>query len=757
MYVGLLTFHPSLLNNTLIGYYNFEIPKRLKVTHIRGVVELMTKWKDTLNGLDYQVPEGELINKYRSDTVSILNRLCPNLTLSEINEGVDYAISTAYAQGLKKNQYGVKIHNNYTDRTAEMDLLTLSNEILTKKPIMTTQGVLFARHDSVKKRPFYNFIQYLLDKRNDAKNEMKKYPKGSEMYNKWNLKQLNYKVSCNALYGCAGQYTSVFYNLYLCTAVTGQGRGCISASITMFEGLLANNMKFASLNEVLQFIENVVQDQARPDMNRFNDWDVLDRNISIEECFLHLINNCGYNSWVPSDAARDIIWNTVNNLDQRVINVLYYKNNLYEFCNNHRVSNLVLTILTKLNEPFLNPNKVPKEVASELVMFKDLIYEYCYYRHIWIDKLERVYTMQRDVVLITDTDSCIVSLDEWYRFILAKTIGIPMKIKYTQAQIKEAADKVELEMRHTEPKYEYDFYNDELVEAKRKKYPLIIIEEDNLRYSIVDIMSYTVSQLILDYMVLFSENYNTQTEGRDCLLIMKNEFLFKSLLLTFGRKNYADLQLVQEGNIIPEDKQFDIKGMPISKVGIPESTSKVLKDILEFDILRSSFVDQIDIFKKLTVLEKQIYQSIKDKKKEFHKPARIKSMANYKTPMQIQGIKASYAYNEIKSHEEPEIDLNEMNTILIIKTKINKKNYNQIMEKYPEHYLRMKKVLEMENFKGKIDAIAIPFDSDIPDWLIPFIDYVSIIQDNLRNFPLDEIGMSKNESSDITHTNIVKL
>ena len=200
MYVGLLTFHHSLLNNTLIGYYNFEIPKRLKVTHIRGVVELMAKWKDTLNGLDYQVPEGELINKYRSDTVSILSRLCPNLTLSEINEGVDYAISTAYAQGLKKNQYSVKIHNNYTDRTAEMDLLTLSNEILTKKPIMTTQGVLFARHDSVKKRPFYNFIQYLLDKRNDAKNEMKKYPKGSEMYNKWNLKQLNYKVSCNALY-----------------------------------------------------------------------------------------------------------------------------------------------------------------------------------------------------------------------------------------------------------------------------------------------------------------------------------------------------------------------------------------------------------------------------------------------------------------------------------------------------------------------------------------------------------------------------
>ena len=46
-----------------------------------------------------------------------------------------------------------------------------------------------------------------------------------------------------------------------------------------------------------------------------------------------------------------------------------------------------------------------------------------------IDKLERVYAMARNAVLITDTDSCIVCLDRWYKMVLAKTIGIPMKIK----------------------------------------------------------------------------------------------------------------------------------------------------------------------------------------------------------------------------------------------------------------------------------------------------------------------------------------
>lgn len=709
-----------------------------------------------LYGLDYSIPTGELIDKYRESMIHILLRICPDLELGEIEEGVNYAIAKSYNEGVSKGKFGVQVHNNVNNRTLETDILSLSNEILTSKPILTGMGVMFQRHGA--KNPFYNFIQYLIDKRQEAKDNMKKYPKGSDEYNEWNLMQKNYKVSVNAVYGCAGAPASMIYNIYLATAVTSQGRSCISASITLFEGLLGDNMSFGNLTEVLQFIEFVDQDQKDPNNRKFNDWDVLDGNITVEECFLRVMSKCNWNSWVPSDKARDAIWDTICNLDQRTINVLFYKNNLYEFCQrNHKVMNLVLKMLTDLNEPFLNPNKPPKEIEDDLVKFKDLIYEYCYYRHIWIDKLERVYAMQRNAVLITDTDSCIVCLDRWYKMVLAKTIGIPMKIKYTQEEFELASDKIIMEKRVTEPTEEYDFYNDKLVEAKRKKYPMVIVEEDNLRYSIVDIMSYTVSQLILDYMVLFSENYNTFTPGRDCLLIMKNEFLFKSLLLTYGAKNYASLQLVQEGNIIPENKQFDIKGMPIAKIGIPESTKKALQNILEYDILRSTFVDQVDIFKKLTVLEKQIYQSIRNKKKEYHKPARIKSQATYKDPMSQQGIKASVAYNRIRCNDEPLINLDLQNAILIIKTHIDKKNANIIMNEYPQHYIHIKEVLADKAFKGSIDAIAIPQDIDIPDWLVPFIDYNTIIQDNLRNFPLDELGMSKMDSSHVIKTNIVTL
>lgn len=694
------------------------------------------------------IPKGEIIERYCRTMYEVISRVCPRLEPFEIIEGIQYGIAKRY------KEVPLKVHNNFKERTANMTLLELTNQLLQDSAILTTQGVLFAKYGTIH-NPFYNFVQYLLDKRDEAKKIMKTFDKGTEGYNKYDLMQKNYKVACNALYGCCGNWSSVFYNLYLCTAVTGQGRGCISASITMFESFLANNVKLGSLTEVLQFIENVSGDIYDPFLHKYNDYEILDRDITIEECFLKVMRQCGYKSWVPTDTERDIIWTTVCNLDQRTINALYYSNNLYEFCNNSKVKNLVLDILVKLEEPFMDPNKPPEIIEEDLDRLHDMMKQYVYYRHLYIDKLERVYTMKRDITLLTDTDSCVVCLDEWYRYILKFTIGIPMKIKYTREQIREAADKIILEYQKTEATSEYDFYNQKLVDKKRLTYPAVVIEEDNLRFSIINIISYIISQLILDYMDLFSDNYNASAPGRKRMLIMKNEFLFKSMLITPGKKNYATLQLLQEGRIIPDNKQIDIKGMPIMKVGIPKSTSEQLQNLLEFDVLRKSFIDQVDLIRKFAVLEQKIYQSIANKDKTYHKPARIKSIHSYDKPMSQQGVKGAYAYNSIKSPEEEGVKLEERSTVLIIKTKINNKNYTDIMETFPEHCLRMGKLLREDDFKGKILAIAIPTNIAIPDWIIPFIDYTSIIHDNLRNFPLEQLGISKIDSKDITHTNLI--
>ena len=126
--------------------------------------------------------------------------------------------------------------------------------------------------------------------------------------------------------------------------------------------------------------------------------------------------------------------------------------------------------------------------------------------------------------------------------------------------------------------------------------------------------------------------------------------------------------------------------------------------------------------------------------------------------MSLQAIKASYAYNCIKSDEEEGINLEEMNTVLIIKTEINKKNIVKIKDTFPGHYERLNKLLlENKSYKDGISSIAIPINITIPDWIIPFVNYNQIILDNIKIFPLDELGLSRLDSKYVSHSNIIRF
>ena len=381
-----------------------------------------------------------------------------------------------------------------------------------------------------------------------------------------------------------------------------------------------------------------------------------------------------------------------------------------------------------------------------------------------IDKINRVEDMIRDIVLVTDTDSCIICLDTWYNYILERTKGIDMNIKHTMIEIMKRikvdefgdSDLVSI-IKRDEPYYEYDFYNQEIIEQQRLVNPIRIIPQDGLRHSIINIMSHICSKLILDYMVVYSKHYNSFDVNRDCLLIMKNEFLFKSILLTDGKKNYASIQEVQEGNLVPSEAGLAITGLPLDKVGIPKSTSNELKRILHDYILDPQDVDQMGVLRELAILEKKIFNSLHSGETKYYKPARIKSSSAYEDPMRIQGIKGSVVYNSIKPDEDEAIDLDSPNTVLIIKTNMTVKNIDLIKEDFPIVYERLNKLITEESFKGTINSVAIPFNSPVPQWIIPFIDYTSIIHDNLNSFPLESIGIHRFGNKNITYSNIINL
>ena len=586
------------------------------------------------------------------------------------------------------------------------------------------------------------------------------------------------------IYGCLGASSSVFYNVYVATSITRQGRSSITASIMLFESFLANNIKFGSLNQIIAFIDHVLQEKPE---RKFKDSDILDSNISRESVFAKLMLSCGYR-WLPDNTDMEIIWRMLQRIDQDDLNRLYYKNNLYSFFDNEVPLSIVTDILKNLDSPFIDPNNPPANIQEQLDALVDIVKEFVYYRYQIIDKIERVETLIRQVDLTTDTDSCIITLNPWYTFIADKIKYEDMKIKHFDVDAVKLMDKDNINdggdiLKKDDSEFIYDFRNDEIIERKRLRNPLVVIPEDSLRHSIINILAYVIGKLLRDYFDRISIMNNVTNKAHPfCLMNMKNEFLFMKMLLSDAKKHYATLVEVQEGHVIPNDpsKQLDIKGLEMDKSVIPKSTKEVLSKILYEDILKSNNINQIKIINKLAVLEKQIKEAIINGSTEYFKPMKVKSIRSYKNPMSTQQVKGSIIYDLLKDKNEPFINLDEQSPVLVVKTVINKSilETSRMREEYPDKYnLLMDAFLNNTsinfNVRGQdylfnffkpttqagsreITSIAIPYTVPTPKWLIEFIDFDSIIKENIGAFPLESIGITKLDTNS-AYSGIIQL
>ena len=559
-----------------------------------------------------------------------------------------------------------------------------------------------------------------------------------------------------------GQVSSLIFNVNVASSITAQGRSLISSASLFFESFLANSVQFGSLEQVLEFIDHVCHEKRE-----YNDNDLLDNNISIADCFAKIIISCGYR-WYPDDNEMDIIWQTLQNVSPIDINRIYYKNNLYEFMSNSSMKKAIVYIMKKLKNPFFNSLEVPEEIHDELVELANILKEYVYYNKMWIDRIDRCDNMIKRTIMVSDTDSCIVSLDAWYRFVLDFVKDEDLTLaKYDPIDVLKFVEKdefgdaidlskispIEFEL----PDEHYDFTNDEIVMKNKAIEPLIMRPQDYMRYTITNIMAFVIDVLLNDYMNQFTKNNHSWAEDRKCLIIMKNEFTFARLLMTSVKKAYASRVIVQEGNLIPEDQQLDVKGIAsMAKSSMSPSTRKALKKILFEDILKADSISQYKVIEDLAILEKKIINSIWSGSKEYYKPVTIKSINNYADPMRQQGIKASVVWNEVKPDNLPAIDLNERNAISVAKIIVNPRSIEKIADKYPEVYNKMKALMDTEYFKGKIEAIAIPLDVDVPDWLMDLIDYKTILQNNMSGFVYDSIGLV-NLGKTTNYSNILKF
>ena len=181
-----------------------------------------------------------------------------------------------------------------------------------------------------------------------------------------------------------------------------------------------------------------------------------------------------------------------------------------------------------------------------------------------------------------------------------------------------------------------------------------------------------------------------------------------------------------------------------------------LKRILAEDILNVESVDPVAVLRALAKEEKKIYQSIQQGEKKFFKPLKVKSISAYENPMRIQGIKASQAYNYLHESGTEALDMSIRNSVDVAKVEINPKNIDRIRDSHPYVYEKALELMKQPEYATGIDAIAIPLNEPVPAWILPFVNYDEIINNNLKGFPIESIGIYRGNATN-NATNMIQF
>lgn len=147
---------------------------------------------------------GLTIDRYKEVMIRLLSSVYPHMDKQDFSDVIDYSVAKRY------KEYDGTIYNNYTNKRIDMTILKMCDYIASKEPIITSYGVLFKRHGTVP-NPMADVIQLFMDLRGIHKKEMFKYPKGSELFERYNLQQNLDKIDVNGVYGLMVRILIHFY------------------------------------------------------------------------------------------------------------------------------------------------------------------------------------------------------------------------------------------------------------------------------------------------------------------------------------------------------------------------------------------------------------------------------------------------------------------------------------------------------------------------------------------------------------------
>lgn len=662
----------------------------------------------------------------------------------------------------------VTLDNNYTGERRETTLTAVLNWILGEEPIIAGNGTFYKNHYKAM-NPIAMMLKNFLGNRKKFKKMLYAVlDQASYRYVELDRSQLNEKRNGNSYYGASGAPSSPFYSVWSGPATTLTAQSVIATAEQFFEGFLADNYLYLDITECLEWCEAMVKQWGD---NKLDEWV---EKVSVEDC----VNRLADKIITTSDADSNILFEYLSSLDSHTVTSIYYRNNMIEFISKHDYVRDVFIAIFDGCDSFMDPNEPPKEICDLLKFFNDIIIKYVYTKYLSFDRVYRIKNFKRKTVTVIDTDSNILSLD----FLI-------------------------------------DFIFDDILKNTKHN-----INDNNDIFKCVNTIAYLLSTEIADMLLFYGKNSNIPEEFRP-LFGMKNEFFMKKLIIAATKKRYISQMLLREGHLLNPPK-FDVKGFDFKKSTTSEHAEKVYSKIIENRIINSDILDVVGMSKDIAAFRKELEESIRSGDSKYLPILSAKEWGAYKNPLSMQSVKASTAWNiiypdnmiefpskisslklnifkeediEDLKEKEPEIYntiidkiFNDTTGLYVQKSwnpgidyvSINDKDwFNKIPSKYRTKYKKLG-AAKWNEFVDTIDSsrddatgewvykkiglqnLGIPSNTPIPEWVQPYIDIDSIINNITEPFvPVLEIfkiktitvGKSANGRKTNKISNIIKF
>ena len=760
------------------------------------------------------------VKDYKKKMIKVASRLYPEVDKLQLEEVVDELIRENLINP------SVTLDNNYTHESKDTNLLAVFDWIEDRKPIVAGNGTMYKNQNEA-----YNPIGEMLDGfLTDRKMYKKKMFAVDDvlnpLYKYYDLLQMNTKKLANSYYGASGMPSSGFYSKWSAPATTGTAQSGISTAEQTFEAFLADNYVFINSTEALEWCDTVHKEFKECDkyidefiqlhpiaevadrihskiLNRKKrDYDLIYRycsSLSDEELAFFYYKNNIFDFINDHDIIKELfleIFNNIENLEYVDVHDEEWHSKIpTEHMSKFNGSSPNDWNSYVNNQYFMDPNSVPDSIKDTINVLKEYMMKYVYTRYLSPDRIYRLKNFERMVVTVIDTDSNILSLDTVINFIYDKIIGTSTfdrsddKNEYICVNILAyiiTAISTDIFLHYgkmsnvpEDYRYRYNMKNEFLFtrlvvgkNAKKRYVSKVTLREGNLvnppKYDIkgFDFKKSNCTDYAEKKYLSLIKKYILCEGDIDIPSLLKDLTEFKKDIEVSLRK--GETEFVPNATVKDPSAYSDPESQPgvrgtvawnlLNSENMLEYPAKI--SLLKLNIMKPSDIDD------LKETNPDIYNILIDK---------------------VFGDRSGLftIYEDMKPEQIPEYiseDLEGTNWAksLSLKVKNAAKKYN-IPEKSGtcdplasiadwNKYVKWISSIEYKVPKKEngLSVIAIPDSESIPEWLMPYIDYSTVINDILAPFiPLLKIFKVKNLSEGKntnnhnrkteTFTNIIKF